>query len=161
MKHILAIAFPVLLSVMVFAQPAKPFPPRPMGKNDPPKVEQMVSGLTAMQKKRLESITEKSKKEVFRLRTELESVRNQIGSLNSKDGDRSDIIFPLFDREGELMAEISKEMYRCRLQIDEVLTPEQIKEFRSSLEAERKQHMKALQPKKQAGAKSKYGKTKR
>jgi Spy/CpxP family protein refolding chaperone len=43
------------------------------------------------------------------------------------------------------MAEISKEMYRCRLQIDEVLTPEQIKEFRNSLEAERKKQIKNKQ----------------
>ena len=144
MKRILSIACSIFFVVMALAQPEKPSP-GPINKGDPPKVEKMVSGLTAIQKKRLENITEKSKKEVLRLRSELESVRNQIGSLNSKDGDKTDIIFPLFDREGELMAEISKEMYRCRLQIDEVLTPEQLKEFRSSLEAERKQYMRTRQ----------------
>jgi hypothetical protein len=33
-------------------------------------------------------------------------------------------------------------MYKCRVQIDEVLNPEQIKEMRESLEVERQKHLK-------------------
>lgn len=145
MKRTIAIVLSLLFSMTLFAQSAKPFR-GPMSKDDPPKVEKMVSNLTAMQKKRIESITEKSKKEVSKLKNELESVRTQICGLHAKEGDQSATLFPLFDRESELMAEISKEMYRCRLQIDEVLTPEQLKEFRNSLEAERKKQIKNKQP---------------
>ena len=101
----------------------------------------MVSNLTAIQKNRIENITEKTKKEVSKLKNELHAIRIQISGLNSKEGDQSSILFPLFDRESQIMAEISKEMYRCRLQIDEVLTPEQLKEFRNSLEKERLKQM--------------------
>jgi len=145
MKHTIAIALSLLFTLMVFAQPAKPMR-GPIHKDEIPKVEKMVSNLTAMQKKKIESITANSKKEVFKLRQELESIRSQIGSLNNKEGDQSAKLFPLFDRESQLMAEISKEMYRCRVRIDEVLTPEQIKEFRDSLEAERQKQMKDNQP---------------
>jgi len=138
MKYIVAIILTLCFSLMLFAQP-KGGP----NHNDIPKVEKMVSNLSALQKKRLESITDKSKKEVIKLRSELESVRSQIGKLNNKEGDQSATLFPLFDRECQLMAEISKVMYRCRIEIDGVLTPEQIKEFRKSLEAERQNKIKS------------------
>jgi len=140
MKNTLALLFAFLFPVMVFAQQSKPFR-GPMPKDEIPKVEKMVSNLTAIQKNRIENITEKTKKEVSKLKNELHAIRIQIGGLNSKEGDQSSILFPLFDRESQIMAEISKEMYRCRLQIDEVLTPEQLKEFRNSLEKERQKQM--------------------
>ena len=74
MKRTIAIVLTLLFSMTLFAQSAKPFRGT-MSKDDPPKVEKMVSNLTAMQKKRIESITEKSKKEVTKLKNELESVR--------------------------------------------------------------------------------------
>lgn len=98
---------------------------------DPPKIEEMVNNLSAIQKKRLNTVMENSRKEVDRLQAELDKVRKQIKTLSEKEGDNSDQLFPLFEREGDLRAEISKEMYRARLRIDEILTKEQIAELRS------------------------------
>ena len=55
-----------------------------------------------------------------------------------KEGDQSDKLFPLFDREAAIQAEISKEMYTTRQQIDQVLTDEQLAEFRARCKADRK-----------------------
>lgn len=99
-----------------------------------PKIEEMVSDLSAIQKKKLNTIMENSRKEVDRLQAELDKVRKQIHTLNGKDGDNSDQLFPLFDREGVLRAEIAKEMYRTRQQIDNILTKEQLAEMRARLE---------------------------
>ena len=101
--------------------------------NETPKIEEMVSDLSAIQKKKLNTVMENSRKEVDRLQAELDKVRKQIKSLINKDGDNSDQLFPLFDREGALRAEISKEMYRTRQQIDDILTKEQLAEMRACL----------------------------
>lgn len=98
-----------------------------------PKIEEMVSDLSAIQKKKLSTVMENSRKEVDRLQAELDKVRKQIHALTNRDGDNSDQLFPLFDREAALRAEISKEMYRTRLQIDEILTKEQLVEMRARL----------------------------
>ena len=100
---------------------------------EPPKIEEMVNDLTAIQKKRLNTVMENSRKEVDRLQAELDKVRKQIKLLTDKDGDNSDQLFPLFDREGDLRAEIAKEMYRTRLKIDEILTKEQLAAMRARL----------------------------
>lgn len=155
MKKTLAIALSILFTIILVAQPSKPMR-GPMAKDELPNIEKMVSNLTPIQKKRIETITANSKKEVFKLKTELESIRSQIGKLNNKEGDQSSLIFPLFDRESQIMAEISKEMYRCRLKIDEVLTPEQIKEFRNSLETQRQERLNNSQPRHRMNEKPKF-----
>lgn len=141
MKKVLALSLLTLFSFTLFAQPAKHMG-GPRHKDDYANVEKLVSNLTSSQKKRIESITDKAKKDVNKLRSELESLRGQIGELHAKEGDQSSALFPLYDREGQLMSQISKEMYKCRVQIDEVLNPEQIKEMRESLEVERQKHLK-------------------
>ncbi len=100
---------------------------------EPPKVEEMVNNLSAIQKKRLNTVMENSRKEVDRLQAELDKVRKQIRAITQKDGDNSDQLFPLYDREAALRADIAKEMYRTRLQIDEILTKEQLTEMRACL----------------------------
>ena len=50
-----------------------------------PKIEEMVSDLSAIQKKKLNTIMENSRKEVDRLQAELDKVRKQIHTLNGKD----------------------------------------------------------------------------
>ena len=112
----------------------------PRHHKEQPKIEEMVSDLSAIQKKKLNTIMENSRKEVDRLQAELDKVRKQINALTNKDGNNSDQLFPLFDREGSLRAEIAKEMYRTRLQIDEVLTKEQLVELRSRCESDCKKN---------------------
>lgn len=108
--------------------------------HEPPKIEEMVSDLSALQKKRLENVRQSSQKKIAKLNDELNTVRKTIRNLLKTDGDQSDKLFPLFEREGELKAEISKEMYRCRQQIDNILTREQLQEFRAHCAKERQQH---------------------
>lgn len=101
-----------------------------------PKIEEMVNGLSAFQKKRLNSLMEDSKKEVDRLQAELEKVHKQIHALFDKDEDCSEQLFPLFDREAEIRAEISKNMYRTRIQIFDILTKEQVAEYKAAIKNE-------------------------
>ena len=107
---------------------------------EPPRIEEMVSNLSPIQKKRLETITTTSRKKMNELRAELENVRTQIRSILDQEGDHSDQLFPLFEREGELKTEISKEMYRTRQAIDKVLTKDQLQELQTSLKADRSTH---------------------
>lgn len=107
---------------------------------EPPKIEEMVSDLSAIQKKRLENVTESSRKKIDKLQTNLNNVRKQIRALLKTEGDQSEKLFPLYEREGDIQAEISKEMYKCRIQIDNILTKEQLQEFRAHIEKDRKQH---------------------
>lgn len=103
-------------------------------------VIEMVSDLSATQKKKLESISTESKKRVDKMQNELKALRGKIRQLMQADGDNSAVLFPLLDKESSLQAEIAKEMYRTRLLFDQVLTPDQLKELRAKFESERKKH---------------------
>ena len=139
MKRTLALL--IILSATIALQ-AQPSQGRESKHQEPPKIEEMVSDLSAIQKKRLTSVMQNSRKEVDRMKTELDGVRQQIRALMEKDGDNSEQLFPLFDRESALRAEISKEMYRTRQQIDKILTKEQLAEFRKCCKAEHQKHHK-------------------
>ena len=95
-------------------------------------ITEMVSDLSQSQKKRLDAITEESKSRVNALRARQKAVRDSIAMFMNMDGDHSDKIFPLFDREADLQRAISREMYSTKVRIDEVLTPEQRKKLRQS-----------------------------
>lgn len=136
MRRYLPLILALLLAGSVCAQPGSGCN---HGKHrEFPKIEEMVSNLTQVQKKKLETITTESKAAVEKKRAELDAIRKEIRSLMDKEGDQSAKIFPLMDREGDVKAEIGKIMYRTRLKIDEVLTKEQIAEFRAKREADRK-----------------------
>ncbi len=109
-------------------------------KHEPPKIEEMVSNLSAIQKKRLETITQESKKQVDKMQAELKSINSQIRKLLDAEGDQTSSLFPLFEREAQLKLEINKEMYRTRQQINNVLSKEQLKELRERMKADRKKH---------------------
>lgn len=106
--------------------------------NPPVKVEEMVSDLSVKQKRSLLQIQEKSHERIAQLNNQLKEVRDSIRTVMRQDGDNSKILYPLFDREGALQAQISKEMYTMRTQIDAILTPQQLAELRKALEARRK-----------------------
>lgn len=137
MKKILTLVLTIIFFGGVLAQPGQG-PSRQ--RKEMPKIEEIVSDLSAIQKKRLENVMQNSRKEVDKLQTELDNVRKKIGAIMKQDGDHTDQLFPLLDREGELKAEITKEMYRTRQQIDQILTKEQIAVFRARCEADRKNH---------------------
>lgn len=101
-----------------------------------PEITELVSDLSSGQKSKLEFITKESRNRVERLRKEQKSVRDSIGRFMDMEGDHSKQLYPLFDREARLQAEISREMYATKVRFDEVLTPVQRKELMAS----RKKH---------------------
>ena len=96
-----------------------------------------MSNLSLKQKKSLLEVRERSQNRVNELKAQLATVRDSIRDYIHRDGDNSKVLYPLFDREGELQASISREMYALRLKIDAILTPEQLKEFREAIEKRR------------------------
>lgn len=137
MKKTLSLLMAVLLGCTLMAQ--GPDDPRHKHHNppSPPNVEEMVSNLSALQKKRLASVTSEGKTQADKLQAELNAVRKKIRAIMEQDGDQSDKLFPLIDREAALQAKIAKQMYSIRQQIDAILTPEQLAEFRTRLKADR------------------------
>lgn len=134
MKRLFAITVSLLCISFVFAQQPKKNHHAHQNVN-PPRIEEMVGDLSAIQKKRIEVVTSNSKAKVDKLQTELNSVKQQIRKIiHDSEDDQSAVLFPLIDRECELQAAINKEMYSARIKIDAILTPDQKKEFRAKLE---------------------------
>ena len=140
-KKIATYLVAILACTMLFAQSPNEFGHgKKHHKHEPPKIEEMVSNLSAIQKKRLETITQESKKQVEKMQAELKSINSQIRKLLDAEGDQTNTLFPLFEREAQLKLEINKEMYRTRQQINNVLSKEQLKELRERMKADRKKH---------------------
>ena len=140
-KKIATYLVAILACTMLFAQSPNEFGHgKKHHKHEPPKIEEMVSNLSAIQKKRLETITQESKKQVDKMQAELKSINSQIRKLLDAEGDQTNTLFPLFEREAQLKLEINKEMYRTRQQISNVLSKEQLKELRERMKADRKKH---------------------
>lgn len=100
-------------------------------------IENMVSDLSAPQKKKLETIKKESHQRIKDLRHSQKSLRDSIRTLMDADGDQTLKLAPLYDREGMLQAKISKEMYSTRVSIDKVLTDKQRKELKSNIAKQR------------------------
>ena len=140
-KKIATYLVAIVACTMLFAQSPNEFGHgKKHHKHEPPKIEEMVSNLSAIQKKRLETITQESKKQVDKMQAELKSINSQIRKLLDAEGDQTNTLFPLFEREAQLKLEINKEMYRTRQQINNVLSKEQLKELRERMKADRKKH---------------------
>jgi len=140
-KKIATYLVAILACTMLFAQSPNEFGHgKKHHKHEPPKIEEMVSNLSAIQKKRLETITQESKKQVDKMQAELKSINSQIRKLLDAEGDQTNTLFPLFEREAQLKLEINKEMYRTRQQINNVLSKEQLKELGERMKADSKKH---------------------
>ena len=88
-------------------------------------ITELVDDLSAPQKRKIENISKESKERVDALRASQRSVRDSISLYMEREGDQSKVLYPLFDREAQLQAAVSREMYSAKLRIDEVLTKEQ------------------------------------
>lgn len=98
-----------------------------------PDVTTLVSNLSPIQKKRLETLSSESQERTRKLRQDQKALRDSIHTYIKLPDDHSAILFPMFEREAWFQAEISKEYYRTRLQIDEILTAEQREELQQNL----------------------------
>lgn len=132
MKKTIALALAAFMGMQLSTALAQ-HPHREGGKPEPrPDITELVSDLNATQKRKLETITAESKERVDKLRKEQKAVRDSIGRYMDLDGDQSRVLYPLFDREARLQAQVSREMYATKVRIDEVLTPEQRKELKAA-----------------------------
>lgn len=95
-------------------------------------VAEVVSDLSQGQKKKLDAITEASRRKVDALRMQQKAVRDSIGMYMKMEGDQSHALFPLFDREAQISREIACEMYITKVRIDEILTPGQRQQLREA-----------------------------
>ena len=102
-------------------------------------ITELVSDLSAPQKRKIEQISKDSKERVDALRNQQRAVHDSINIFMNREGDQSKVLFPLFEREAQLHVAIDREMYTTKLRIDEVLKPEQRSELRKTLA---KQHQK-------------------
>ncbi|MCR5192753.1 MAG: hypothetical protein K6D59_05555 [Bacteroidales bacterium] len=136
MKHLLftiaLVALPLLLSAQSEGNHQKREGKEHM------KIENLVTDLTSTQRTRIDIITRRSRKTVELYRSQLHAVRDSIRSYMSSQEDHSAVLFPLYEREGMLQTEISKEYYRTKVAIDDVLTPEQYRQVTEKMEQNRR-----------------------
>ena len=96
-------------------------------------IVEMVDDLSASQRKQLLKAQSETHERIDALYAKLDGIRDSIRLIMHKEGDYSKDLFPLFDREAIVQAQISKEMYSLRVFIDNILTPKQLEQFRSAL----------------------------
>lgn len=126
MKKTLVIIAILTLSAVSYAQAPKHHDKQPRN------VSELVSDLSASQKRKVDAIGRESKERVSALRAQQQAVRDSIGLYMDRDGDQSKNLYPLFDREAKLQVAVNREMYSTKLRIDQVLTPKQREELRQS-----------------------------
>ena len=121
----------VIILMLVMAVPATA-QDRQQRKGCHREIAEMVGDLSQGQKKKLDAITDASRKRVEALRAQQKAVRDSITRYMNMEGDQSRVLFPLFDREAQLSRDISREMYTTKVRIDEVLTPQQRQQVREA-----------------------------
>lgn len=140
MKQVLFFITLLALTATLSAQPGDSKSPKGQKPREEAKIETLVPDLTAAQKTRINLITRQTSKNIERLRKELDNVRDSIRSYMGSPTDHSAILFPLYDREGRLQAAISKEFYRSKVAVDQVLTPEQYKALNEKMKKQHPRH---------------------
>lgn len=134
MKKYIIIGLLLAVAIPLAAQPGK----HHEGKKGRADITELVSDLSAPQKRKIESLSKESKERVDALRASQRAVRDSISMYIDKEGDQSERLYPLFEREAQLQAAVSREMYSAKLRVDEVLTKEQRAALRETLRRERK-----------------------
>ena len=118
MKRYLLIAFTLLLAMPMAAQTGHM-------KHKRPEVTEVVNDLSAPQKRKIEAVSRESRERTEALRRQQRAVRDSINRYMDLEGDQSQTLYPLFDREAALQAAVSREMYTTKLRIDAILTADQ------------------------------------
>lgn len=142
MKKILTITASLLLTTFLWAQQPHPSHHGKTFRKEPPKIERMVDDLTATQKKKLAEARADHKAVIDKYNAELKQIRDSIHVLMHKEGDQSVALFPLVDKQNDLEAAVTKEMYKLRVKIDQILTKEQKETIQKKMAEKRKHHHK-------------------
>ncbi len=121
MKRYFILALLIAIAAPVVAQHDGRHPEKKL----PTDITELVDDLSAPQKHKIDNISKESKSRVESLRQQRQAVRDSIRFYMELEGDQSKALYPLFDREAQLQAAVSREMYSAKLRIDEILTKEQ------------------------------------
>ena len=143
MKKIIFLSLMIAVSLPLVAQHDKD---HHEGKHR--EVTEIVSDLSAAQKRKIDNINKASRERVATLRARQKAVRDSIMMFIDREGDQSAVLYPLFDREAAIQANIDREMYAGKLRIDEVLTKEQRDEVRRACAKDRSRNCPKDQPRK-------------
>ena len=138
MKKIMLILIVVVWGCAIEAQN----PNQPRHRELPPTALEVVSNLSNTQKKQLKELYKETRNTMQQLDGQLHALRDSIHTLMEMEGDNSVKLFPMLDREGRLQAELAKTTYRMRLSIDEILTEEQLTEFKKAMKEYRRRSRK-------------------
>lgn len=140
-KTIFAIVL-LLLASGAFAQQKGQQHPH---KNNP-KIEDFVSDLSPMQKRKLEDITNSTQARISQIKKEINTVRDSIFTYMDTYGDNTALIYPLFERKAALELELNKVMYSNKVAVDKILTKEQYNTMKKNSAADRKKHEQHKKP---------------
>lgn len=88
-------------------------------------VEEVLTNLTDNQRKMLHKLSKENKEYMDKYRKDRDQLKKTIKSLLEMKEDVSEALFPLIDMKARLEAEKEKNLYKMKLKIDEILTPEQ------------------------------------
>lgn len=93
-------------------------------------ITELVSDLSTAQQRKLDNLRRHAGQQLDTLRAQQRAVRDSINMYMELDGDHSRQLYPLFDREAQLQAAVSRTMYTTKLRVDEVLTDRQREQLR-------------------------------
>lgn len=145
MKQIFLTILAITLFLSAGAQNSKTAPDNSRNKGRT-SIESIITDLTPAQKSRIDAITSHSSKLIEDYRQQLKVLRDSIRTYMNTTGDLSNKLFPLYDREGRLQAEISKEYYKSKIAIDKVLNSSQLKKFRDEVKKKARNKLNQVQP---------------
>lgn len=113
-------------------------------------VEVVLTNLTDNQREALHKLSKENRDYMEKHRRNVEKLQNSIGLLLAKDGDNSEILFPIIEMKAELEAEKEKNLYRMKLRIDSILTAEQRAEmdkYEAEMKKKRDDYLKSVEEK--------------
>ena len=105
MKRYFILALLIAIAAPVVAQHDGRHPEKKL----PTDITELVDDLSAPQKHKIDNISKESKSRVESLRQQRQAVRDSIRFYMELEGDQSKVLYPLFDREAQLQAAVSRE----------------------------------------------------
>lgn len=127
MKQLLTIAILCLISLPALAQRQHP-------EGNPQPVQEMISSLSAKQKRQLEAIDNERRAQLDAIRKELKGVRDSVHMYIDLYGDYSKQMNRLLERESALQLKMNKILYSTKVRIDKIITPEQYREMHEKMD---------------------------
>jgi len=111
-------------------------------RGDHPCISEMISNLSAKQKRQIENVNKTVTLQAEPIKKELDKVRDSIHYYMDQYGDYSTQIYNLMKREANLQYRLNKIYYHAKVKMDKIITKEQFEEFQKNRMKHREQHRK-------------------